>query len=203
MQRWITAVALTVVVGLVSPSSVRAGLVPVQVSVTPDAGMYRYTYAIVLPTDAVLRPGDYFTIYNFDGLIANTATASGAPDSASWTFSTSSLGPTPPGVTPDDNPNVANLTWTYNGPTINIDASVGLGNFWADSLYPTTTDSWFAASTGTVSGTTDNNITTTTVPVPTAPPPGVPEPACLLLAGLGLPLLLAFRVRQKRASALC
>ena len=181
------------------PTTARAGLLPVQVSITPEAGMYRYTYAIVLPTDAVMRPGDYFTIYDFDGFVAGSEMSSGSAYSADWSFTASNLGPTPPGTIPDDSGAITNLTWAYNGAEINIDASIGLGNFWALSLYGETTDSWFAASTGSTSGPTDNNITPTTVPVPAgpgSPPPGVPEPATLLLAGLGLPLAAALRRRS-------
>jgi hypothetical protein len=193
MRHWKFATLLTFAI-LGATGSAQAGLIPVQVSVTPDSGNFRYTYAVLLPSDAVLQPGDWFTIYNFDGLVPNSATASGGIESANWTFSTSMVGPTPPGVVPNDNPNIANLTWTYNGPVIGLDAaSVGLGNFWADSLYPTTTQSWFAAHTGTLSGVPDNNITPTSVPVPTAPPPGAPEPATLFLVGLGLFFVFAFR----------
>jgi hypothetical protein len=199
MRHWMSATLVAVAI-LGTSGSARAGLVPVQVSVTPDNNNFRYTYAVLLPTDSVLQPGDYFTIYNFDGLVPNTATASGAPDSGDWSFSTSLIGPTPPGVIPVDNPNIANLTWTYNGPVIGLDASsVGLGNFWADSLYPTTTQSWFAAHTGTISGVPDNNITPTSVPVPTAPPPGAPEPATLFLVGLGLISVFAFRKKAQLA----
>jgi hypothetical protein len=200
MRRWITA-ALVVTAVLTAPTAVRAGLVPVQVSVLPEGGMYRFTYAIVLPTDSVLRPGDYFTIYDFDGLVAGSQTSSGSAYSADWSASVTNTGPTPSGVLPTDSASISNLTWTYTGAEINIDASIGLGNFWALSLYPDTTDSWFTASTGTISGITDSNITPTTVPVPKAPgtpPPGVPEPATLALAGLGLPFIgLARWIRRR------
>jgi hypothetical protein len=196
MRRLFTAALVIAAFALVTPA--KAGLLPVQVSITPEAGMYRYTYAIVLPTDARLRAGDYFTIFDFDGFVPGSEMSSGSPYSADWTFTASNIGPTPAGTVPDDDGTITNLTWAYNGPEINIDASVGLGNFWALSLYAETTDSWFAASTGSTAGPTDNNITPTTVPVPTRsdPTPVVPEPATLLLAGLGLPLIgLARRLR--------
>ena len=100
---------------------------------------------------------------------------------------------------PSDNATIPNLTWTYTGAEINIDASVGLGNFWALSQYPDTTSSWFTASTGSSTGETDENITPTTVPVPKAPDPtpGVPEPATLVLAGLGFPLIGARWLRRR------
>jgi hypothetical protein len=202
MRRWITAAALAITAVLIAPTTSRAGLIPVQVSVMPEGGMYRFTYAIVLPTDSVLRPGDYFTIYDFDGYVSGTNMASGSPYSTNWGFSADLVGPTPVGVMPGDNPAISNLSWTYTGAEINIDASIGLGNFWALSLYPDTTDSWFTASTGTTAGETDNNITPTVVPVPKAPgppPPPVPEPATLALAGLGLPFIgLARWLRKKR-----
>jgi hypothetical protein len=202
MRRWIT-IALAITAVLTAPTAARAGLVPVQVSVLPEGGMYRFTYAIVLPTNSVLRPGDYFTSYDFDGFVAGSQTASGSPYSADWSASIGNTGPTPGGVLPTDNASISNLSWTYTGAEINIDASIGLGNFWALSLYPDTTDSWFTASTGTSSGSTDNNITPTIVPVPKAPgnpPPGVPEPATLALVGLGLPFIGLARCWKKRAA---
>ena len=190
-HKWMAALVATVAL---VPGRAAAGLIPYNPTVTQGTdGMYRYTYAIQLPSTAVLRPGDYFTIYNFDGFVPGSAVADGSPYSGGWTFSTSNTGPTPAGVLPDDDPAIPNLTWTYTGAEINIDGAVGLGNFWAVSLYPTTTDSWFTAHTGTAQGVDDNNIAPTKVPVPSAPPPGVPEPATLLLAGLGLPLAAGFR----------
>ena len=87
MRRWMTATALALSAVLAAPTTTHAGLVPVQVSVLPEGGMYRFTYAIVLPTNSVLRPGDYFTIYDFDGFVSGSQTASGSPYSANWTFS--------------------------------------------------------------------------------------------------------------------
>lgn len=198
-HKWLAVVVATAAVAL-APGEAAAGLIPNKLTVLPDGGMYRYTYSIQLPTDSVLRPGDYFTIYNFDGFVPGSAMASGSAYSGDWTFSSSNLGPTPSGVLPADDPTIPNLTWTYTGAEININAQIGLGNFWAVSLYPTTTESWFTASTGSSTGVTDNNITPTEVPVPSAPPPGVPEPATLLLAGLGLPLAAGFR-RWKAGAA--
>lgn len=199
MRYWITAAALAITAVLSTPLPAHAGLIPVQVSITPEGGNYQFTYAIVLPTDAVLQAGDYFTIYNFAGLVPGSESASGSLTSSNWTFSTSNIGPTPAGVVPADNPNIPNLTWTYNGPTIQ-GSQTGLGNFSAVSIYPETTQSWLTAITGTVSGVADANITPTSVPVPAAPPPGVPEPTTLALAALGFPFLGVARVFRRRGA---
>jgi len=183
--RWFAACALALVGG----TAARAGLLPVSVTITPDGGNYRWTYAIVLPTDTQLRAGDFFTIYDFAGL---TTTSNVQPDG--WKFSQANVGPTPTGVTPTDDPTLPNLTWTYTGPTINS-GQIGLGNFWADSAYGTSTDSSFTAKTQrTADGKVDANITSTVVPVPS--PNLVPEPGTLALAGIGLPLLGLFRRRR-------
>ena len=171
-----------------------AGLLPTQWTVTPEDGNYRWTYAIVLPTDSQIRTGDYFTIYDFAGYV---------PDSnsqpANWVFTTRNLGPTPRDVLPMDDPAVPNVSWKYTGPTVTT-GQIGLGNFWALSTYGQSADSFFTASTHRTSdGRRDNNITTTTVPVPVATP-SVPEPATLALVGLGLPLAALLR-RRKRAAA--
>ena len=159
---------------------------PVGVSVTPEAGKFRWTYAIVLPTDSQLQSGNYFTIYDFNGYVAGSAVAP-----AGWAPTLANVGPTPELVRPDDDPTIPNLSFRYTGPTITA-GQTGLGNFWAVSAYQLPTDSFFTARTNRSSdGGIDTNITSTSVPVPTATPvgPTVPEPTTLALAGLGLPLV--------------
>lgn len=163
----------------------------------PEGGNYRWTYAIVLPTDSKLEAGNYFTIYDFHGYVAG-----GENSPEGWTFEAGNEGPTPDLLRPNDDPNVANLTWRYTGATI-PSGQIGLGNFWAvSSIGESQVDSFTAITTRTSDGAIDSNITETDVPIaPSTPtdPNLVPEPTTLLLAGLGLPLVGLARLRRKTA----
>ncbi|HUR52621.1 MAG TPA: PEP-CTERM sorting domain-containing protein [Gemmataceae bacterium] len=183
---------LTLLIGLLAATPAAAGLLPVSVSVNPEGDKFRWTYAIVLPTDSQLRSGDYFTIYDFGGYVPDSIVV----PSSDWTVQTALKGPNTPGLDPLDDPAITNLTFQYGGPTITT-GQLGLGNFWALSDFQLGTDSFFTARTHRTSdGRVDANITEATVPVPVAPP-GVPEPTTLALAGIGLPMLAAARRMRK------
>jgi len=175
---------------LIASSSVNAGLLPTQVTVVPDSGNYRWTYAIVLPTDSQLQSGNYFTIYDFAGYVPGSAVG---PD-ANWTVSTPNSGATPTVLLPQDDPNIVNLQFTYSGPTIPA-GQLGLGNFAAISTFEKKAEDDFTAETyRTSDGLKDSNITTTDVPTGVQQ---IPEPATMALAALGLPLLGLARLRRK------
>jgi hypothetical protein len=195
-----------------SAGSANAGLLPVSVTVQPESGNFRWTYAVVLPTSMKLQSGSYFTVYDFAGYQAGTGgVLSAAPDesySQYWTVTASKVGPTPDRLNPQDDPNVDNLTFMYNGPTVDATKPDGtglgsLGNFIATSAYGDTADSFFTATNPRAAdGQIDSNITTTLVPTgqPIPGPIGTPEPATLALAGLGLPLIgVARYIRRKKA----
>jgi hypothetical protein len=173
---------------LAAAPTARAGLLPVSFSMAPDTGGYRYTYGVILTTDAYIKPGDYFTIYDFAGFVPGSmSTASG------WTTSVAAvtLGTK---TVPTDNPALPNLTWTYNGPQIN--GQKGLGNFSAVSTENNFQYNSFTAQTHrVVDGHVDNNITDVQIPVPGAK---TPEPASLALMGIGLPLVSALKLLRRR-----
>ncbi len=194
MIRRLFVAATASIAALMTAAPSQAGLLPVQVSVTPEGGNYLWTYAVVLPTNSQLQAGNYFTIYDFGGLLPGTITAP-----VGWASSVANVGPTPPLLAPTDNPNIPNLTFTYTGPSIST-GQLGLGNFSAMSTNKLSTDSYLTAQTQRTSdGQVDRNITETVVPVPISGgggPPPVPEPTTLALAGLGLPVIALARRRK-------
>ncbi len=194
-RTWITRLFTAAVAIVVSAETANAGLLPVSVTVQPEAGNFRWTYSVVLPTNMQLQSGNYFTIYDFAGYQTGSATVSAtSPDetfASYWTMSAAPLGPTPALLNPLDDPLIQNLTFTYTGPTI-PSGQLTLGNFAATSLYEQTAPSYFTATNPlAISGNVDSNITSTLVPMASElpPPVGTPEPTTLVLAGLGLPLI--------------
>jgi hypothetical protein len=193
-RNWITRLFAAAVAAAALASPATAGIIPASVTVTPEAGNFRWTYAIVLPTDMKLQAGDYFTIYDFGGLVPGTNS-----QPADWTFSSTNTGPVPPGLNPVDNAAIPNLTWTYNGATI-PSGQVGLGNFWAASTSGDSVTVNFTAQNPQAStGQSDRNIVDTLAPSGGGGgSPTVPEPTTMALAALGLPLIGAARLVRRR-----
>lgn len=201
IRRTLTRLFAALVAGLAITGTATAGIIPISVTVTPEAGNFRWTYAIQLPTDMKLQAGDYFTIYDFGGFVEGSLFANPTADTGDWTMTTAKV-PVPIGLNPDDNLSVPNLTFKYNGPAVLV-GGLGLGNFGATSTVGGSVATDFTAQNRQFStGELDRNIVDTIapgVPPPPGPTPGVPEPTTLALAGIGLPLLAAVRRFRNKA----
>src|SRR5262249_13603608 len=109
--KWLPALALLIGFGLAGTPTAQAGLIPAAVNVTNDGINFRFTFSVILPSDYTLKDGDYFTVYDFNGLVHGTNV-----QPAGWAYSTGPTGTTPPHIAPIDDAGLPNLTWTYHGP---------------------------------------------------------------------------------------
>jgi hypothetical protein len=199
-RTWVARLFTTAVAVVVAGGTAAAGIIPGSVTITPEGQNFRWQYSVVLPTDMKLQAGDYFTIYDFGGLVAGSQFVDPQNSSASdWVMEVSKTGPIPNGLNPKDNPDIENLVFRYVGAGI-PSGQLGIGNFGATSTVGTSVKTDFTAQNPQVNGgNLDRNIVDTIAPAPPGPvdpTPGVPEPTTLLLAGIGLPALRLFRKRS-------
>lgn len=184
-------------------SVAQAGVLPISETVTLVGGKFNHTYSVIVTNDTVLQPGDFFTVYDFGGMIADTNL-----QPANFTFSTSLA----TGAANDD-PAMPNLTWTYSGST----ALQGTGELMQFTVASTSSGSgaWeFASKSHLKDGSVVFNNFAETILPPESPgggteepneepetPPGVPEPTTLALMAAGVPLAMFMRRRKDKVVA--
>src|SRR5437660_12510739 len=166
----------------------RADIIPTLDSITGSSPNFTWNYSANVTVDQTINPGDFFTIYDF-GTIAPGSNM----QPTGWTFSQALVGPTAALTSPTDNPNILNLTWTYNG-AAPIVGSAALGIFSVvtstNQLKTGQITAQGTRSSGPDAGTKISNIGSVSVPVP--------ESSSLLpiVAVCGAAVLLRFVRRQ-------
>jgi hypothetical protein len=189
----------------------QAGLLAVSNPVTPNSSGTGsvYSYNMSLTSNGTLQSGDYFTIYDFRGLIPNTNT-----QPTGFAFSSALVGPTPAGTNPVDSPTISNLTWTYTASSAPV-GPVNLGTFTVQSQSNMpTTGSFTSLSQTLVGDRTTTSVSQSQVTTPSGSScgsngvvsslgdpsgaPVVPEPPSLALCA-GLPLIGLYWLRRQRS----
>ena len=142
----------------------RADIIPTLDSVTGSSPNFTWNYSANVTVDQTVNTGDFFTIYDFGSIATGSNT-----QPTGWTFSQALVGPTAALTSPTDNPNILNLTWTYNG-TTPITGSAALGIFSVITSTDQLKDGQFTAqatrNSGPNAGTKVSNIGNVAVPVP-------------------------------------
>ena len=190
---WANSVGATIIV--INP--------PARVEEGNNPGVWDWTYAAVLNPGVSMKPGDFFTIYDFPfaNLLSQPSfgTTSGT-DNASFAVTVQNTGVTPPKTSPTDKSNVTNVTVTLlDGDTTSIgnqaiSAAAGglqLGTLIVRSPTRVIAQSLFGSSLDSGTLTPQSQIG----PVEVA---AIPEPASitLLMAGLAACGALSFRRRN-------
>jgi hypothetical protein len=192
MKRTFVLAVISLVVAI---SAVRGDIIPSFAGTIPSGTNTVWSYHIDITSGAQVTAGDFFTIYDFGPFIAGSST-----QMVDWTFSSSLVTAPPSGTLPPDDPNIANLTWTYTG-TTPIPASSVPGLFSVTVAtsqfqgHPQTRNGYFAAQATRVPGNDSgklNNVGRIPVPVP------IPEPTTVSLIALAAAGSALKAIRRRR-----
>jgi hypothetical protein len=178
MRRFIVLLWLALMLATVGVAT--ADIIPTLDSISPAGSAFTFNYQVDVTVQERVESGDFFTIYDF-GDVSSVALVAG------WTFSTALIGVTPLDVSPNDSPNVMNVTFTRTGGAILGPLDLGIFSV-VSPLSGTHADSFTALATrnsgGSLDGTKIANIGLLNVPGPVTAT--VPEPMTVFLLGLGL-----------------
>lgn len=201
----ILSLAAATAFGAMAVSAAHADINPVApgIPTITGTGPYTYTYGVELSSTETLVSGNFFTMFDVNGLISGSEVAP-----AGFTASENFTGPNAQGdfnsaPAAIDSASILNVTYTYSGPTVagNPNAPTGLGNFSFQSIYPVASTRESFTAVAELSGTSVLNANGTSYVGPTVSATTVPEPATVvpfLLGGLGL---MALIVRKNRKAS--
>jgi hypothetical protein len=194
--------ALLSAAALIAGSAVKADIIPLFNAATPVSGGCAFTYDVNIADGSRVNTGDYFTIYDFNGLVSGSEVAP-----IDWSISEQLTGITPAGVDPSafsgDSAGVLNITFTYTGaPTLFGPTVVG-----GPAAFGATSSTCITTGLGTYAsnahknnpGKPDDNTVQANGGF-TVTPAAIPESSSLMLLVPGLvPLSIMLRRRVRKA----